>query len=47
LLPRGLFLGLLIRFSSSREKFAKQPRTVHLHMRGFWPSRRVNMQIPT
>ena len=46
LLPRGLFLGLLISFSSCRQKFAKLPRTVHLHMRGFWPSRRVNSQIP-
>jgi len=42
LLPRGLFLGLLIRLSLSREKFAKQPRTVHSRIGGFWPSRRVN-----
>jgi len=42
LLPRGLFLGLLISFSSSREKLAKLPRTTCPLIGGFWPSRRVN-----
>jgi len=36
----------LISFSSSREKLAKQPRTTHSRMGGFWPSRRVDSQIP-
>jgi hypothetical protein len=40
--PGAFLLGLLISFSSSRQKLAKQPRTTHLRMRGFWPSRRVN-----
>jgi hypothetical protein len=35
LLPRGLFLGLLIRLSLSREKLAKLPRTIHLRIGGF------------
>jgi len=40
--PRAYFLGLLIRFSSSREKLAKQPRTSLRRMGGFRRSRRVN-----
>jgi len=35
LLPRGLFLGLLIRLSLSRQKLAKLPRTIHSRMRSF------------
>ena len=38
----GFVSCLLIRLSLSREKLAKQPRTIHLRLRGFWPSRRVD-----
>jgi len=42
----GFASRLLISFSSSREKLAKLPRTIHLRMRSFWPSRRVDSQVP-
>ena len=42
----GFVSWLLISFSSCRQKLAKLPRTPSRRMRGFWPSRRVNSQIP-
>jgi hypothetical protein len=38
----GFVSWLLISFSSCRQKSAKQPRTVHSRIGGFWPSRRVD-----
>jgi hypothetical protein len=40
--PRAFLPGLLISFSSSRQKLAKLPRTPSRRMRGFWPSRAVD-----
>jgi len=41
-----LFSRVFISFSFSREKLAKLPRTIHLRMGGFRPSRAVDSQIP-